>query len=120
VSSLQTLIGGFVVEGNGLRTVLARADGPVLASFGVSNPLPDPVLTVYDSNQNVVFQNAGWSSQTDPDSVAAAASAAGAFALPSGSKDSAVLLTLSPGAYTAVITSAGDNSGTALFEAYVY
>jgi hypothetical protein len=88
--------------------------------FGVSNPLPDPVLTVYDSKQNVVFQNAGWSSQTESASLSAAALAVGAFALPVGSKDSAMLLTLYPGAYTAVITSAGGNSGTALFEAYVY
>ena len=120
VSSMQTLIGGFVVEGNGPRTVLVRADGPSLGAFGVSVPLADPVLTVYDSHQNVVFQNAGWSSQTESASVSVAALAVGAFALPIGSKDSAMLLTLRPGAYTAVITSAGGNSGTALFEAYVY
>jgi hypothetical protein len=120
VGSTQNLIGGFVVEGIGLRTVLVRADGPALGMFGVSNPLPDPVLTVYDSKQNVVFQNAGWSSQTESASLSAAALAVGAFALPVGSKDSAMLLTLYPGAYTAVITSAGGNSGTALFEAYVY
>jgi hypothetical protein len=120
VSSTQTLIGGFVVEGTGLQYVLVRADGPTLGIFGVPNPLPDPVLTVYDSNQNVIFQNAGWSTQTESASVSAADLAVGAFALPSGSKDSAMLLTLNPGAYTAVITSAGGNSGTALFEAYVY
>jgi hypothetical protein len=119
VSSTQNVIGGFVVEGTGLRTVLVRADGPTLGSFGVDNPLPDPVLTVYDGKQNLLFQNSGWSNQTESASVSAAASAAGAFSLPSGSKDSAVLLTLSPGTYTAVITSAGGNSGTVLFEAYV-
>jgi hypothetical protein len=120
VSGTQTLIGGFVVEGNSPRNVLIRADGPVLGSFGVSNPLPDPVLTVYDSKQNVVFQNSGWSNQTDVAAVSAAALAVGAFALPSGSRDSASVFTLGPGAYTAVITSAGGNSGTALFEAYIY
>jgi len=44
----------------------------------------------------------------------------GAFPLPSGSADSAVLLTLQPGAYTVQITSAKGNSGIALFEAYTY
>jgi hypothetical protein len=120
VSSTQSLIGGFVVEGSSPRSVLVRADGPVLGTFGVSDPLPDPVLTVYDSKQNVIFQNSGWSNQTGFASVSAAAAVAGAFALPSGSKDSASVFTLSPGAYTAVITTAGGNSGTALFEAYIY
>jgi hypothetical protein len=120
VSSTQAFIGGFVVEGTGLRSVLVRADGPTLQNFGVSGALPDPVLTVYDSHQNLVGQVAGWSSQADSDSVSAAALEVGAFSLPMGSKDSAFLLALWPGAYTAVISSAAGNSGTALFEAYVY
>jgi hypothetical protein len=120
VSNSQTLIGGFVVEGIASRTVLVRADGPTLSAFGVPNPLPDPVLTVYDSNQNIVFKNAGWTKQTGSASVSEAALAVGAFSLPSGSMDSGVLLTLNPGAYTVEITSAGGNSGTALFEAYTY
>ena len=120
VSTTQTLIGGFVVEGSAPRTVRVRADGPSLSSFSVANPLPDPVLTVYDSNQNIVASNAGWTSGTNASSLALAALRVGAFALPATGKDSALLLTLGPGAYTAIITSAGGNSGTALFEAYTY
>jgi hypothetical protein len=47
-----------------------------------------------------------------------AAVTVGAFALPNPSKDSALLLTLAPGAYTVQVTSAGGNAGIALFEAY--
>lgn len=120
VSNTQPLIGGFVIEGSGIRTVLVRADGPSLGLFDVPNPLPDPVLTVYDSSGNALATIAGWTTGGNVASISSAAQAVGAFALPNPSKDSALLLTLQPGAYTAVITSAGGNSGTALFEAYSY
>lgn len=118
VSKTQSFIGGFVIEGTAPRTVLIRADGPGLTQFGVSGALTDPVLTVFDSNQNVVATNIGWGTNTTPSALSTAALATGAFPLASGSADSALLLILQPGAYTAVITSAGGNSGEALFEAY--
>jgi hypothetical protein len=118
VSSTQTFIGGFVIEGTAPRTVLIRADGPVLSTFSVANPLPDPVLTVFNSSGAVIATNTGWMTNTNPTAISAAAIGAGAFALPNLSKDSALLLTLPPGAYTEQVTSAGGNSGVALFEAY--
>ena len=104
----------------GPRTVLIRADGPVLSTFGVSSPLPDPVLTVYNSSGAVVATNTGWGTNTSPTSISTAALEVGAFALPSASADSALLITLQPGAYTAQVTSAKGNSGIALFEAYTH
>jgi hypothetical protein len=118
VSSSETFIGGFVIEGTGPRTVLIRADGPVLSAFGVSSPLPDPVLIVYDSSGTVIATNTGWATNANPASISTAALEVGAFALPNPSADSALLLTLPPGAYTAQITSAKGSSGIALFEAY--
>jgi hypothetical protein len=118
VSSTGTFIGGFVIEGTGPRTVLIRADGPVLSTFNVPNPLPDPVLTIYDSSGAVVATNTGWTTNKIPTSISTSALEVGAFALPNLSKDSALLLTLPPGPYTAQITSANGNSGIALFEAY--
>jgi hypothetical protein len=118
VSSTQTFIGGFVIEGTSPRTVLIRADGPALSQFSVPGTLPDPVLTVYDSKGNVVATNAGWNTNTTPSAISAAAASVGAFALPILSLDSVLLLTLPPGAYTAQVTSAKGNSGTVLFEAY--
>jgi photosystem II stability/assembly factor-like uncharacterized protein len=118
VSSTQTFIGGFVIEGMSPRTVLIRADGPVLSQFSVPSPLPDPVLTVYNSSGTVIATNTGWTTNTNPSTISTAAQQVGAFALPNPSVDSALLLTLQPGAYTAQITSAKGNSGIALFEAY--
>jgi hypothetical protein len=118
VSNSQTFIGGFVIEGTAPRTVLIRADGPVLSTFNVSDPLPDPVLTVFNGSGAVVATNTGWGTNTSPTSISTAALEVGAFALPSASADSALLITLQPGAYTAQVTSAKGNSGIALFEAY--
>jgi hypothetical protein len=118
VSSAQTFIGGFVIEGSGPRTVLIRGDGPTLSTFGVTNSLPDPVLTVFNSSGTVVATNTGWTTNTTPSAISTAALEVGAFALPNPSLDSALLLTLQPGAYTVQITSAKGNSGIALFEAY--
>ncbi len=118
LNSTQTFIGGFVIEGTAPRTVLIRADGPVLSTFSVRSPLPDPVLTVYNSSGTVIATNASWATNTNSTSISTAALEVGAFALPNLNPDSALLLTLQPGAYTAQITSAKGNSGTALFEAY--
>jgi hypothetical protein len=118
VSSTQTFIGGFVIEGTARRTVLIRGDGPVLGTFGVPSPLPDPVLTVFNSNGTAIATNSGWTTNSSPTSISAAALQVGAFAFPNPSLDSALLLTLQPGAYTAQITSAKGSTGTVLFEAY--
>lgn len=118
VSSTQSFIGGFVIEGKSPRKVLIRADGPALGTFGVSNTLPDPVLTIFNSYGTVVATNTGWTTNASPTAVSNAAIAVGAFPLPNPSPDSALFLTLQPGAYTAVISSANGSSGIALFEAY--
>jgi len=118
VSSSSTFIGGFVIEGPSSRTVLIRGDGPALSLFGVPSALPDPVLTVYNSSGAVIATNSGWTTNGNPAAISTAAVVAGAFALPNTGNDSALLLTLPPGAYTVQITSAKGNSGTALFEAY--
>jgi hypothetical protein len=118
VSPTETFIGGFVIQGTAPRTVLIRGDGPVLSTFSVPSPLPDPVVTVYDNTGAAVATNTGWGTNTNPGVLSTAALEVGAFALPSSSADSALLLTLPPGAYTVQITSAGGHSGIALFEAY--
>ena len=95
------LIGGFVVTGNAPKTLLIRGIGPA--------------LTIYLESK-VVATNEGWANSA---AIAAAAIQTGAFTLPSGSKDAAVLLTLNPGAYTAQIKSAKNAaSGVALIEIY--
>ncbi len=126
-SGAGALIGGFVVGGTSTKSVLIRGIGPGLAAFGVTDAIPDPVLTVYDSSGNVVAQNLIWTTQTssgaDQPSVVAqdivnANASVGAFALNGQLSDTAVLVNLQPGAYTFQVTSASNTAGEALGEVY--
>jgi hypothetical protein len=109
------LIAGFVVGGSTSRTVLIRASGPALAPFGVSGTLSDPELKLYAGN-TLLGSNSGWGGKTE---ITTAAASVGAFTWgdPS-SNDSAILATLSPGAYTVQVSGASNDSGIALVEIY--
>ncbi len=112
------LIAGFVVGGTTPKQILIRASGPALAPFGVAGTLPDPVLQVYQSASEspyLLASNTGWGG--DP-GIASTAAWVGAFPWPAASADSALLLTLGPGAYTAQVAGAGGDSGVALIEVY--
>jgi hypothetical protein len=111
-------IAGIVVTGGSPAYVLVRAVGPTLAQFGVSGALAKPSLSVTDSSGNTIATNTGWSTASNAASVASATAAVGAFALPSGSADCALLLTLQPGSYTAVVSGVAGTTGVALVEAY--
>jgi hypothetical protein len=107
---------GFVIEGSSSMTVLIRAIGSTLAEFSVGGPLADPQLTVFDSNQGVVGFNQGWGGSTELQAVFNEVSA---FPLPATSKDSAIVVALPPGAYTAQVSSASGSTGIALLKVYV-
>jgi hypothetical protein len=109
------LIVGFVIGGSTSSTVLIRASGPALTAFGVTGSLADPLLDLY-SGTSLLANNFGWSG--DPQ-IASAASAVGAFSWTnSASDDSAILVTLPPGAYTAQVSGASGDTGVALIEVY--
>ena len=111
------IIPGFVVRGTGTLRLLVRAVGPTLTSFGVPAVLADPTITLYQG-ATVIASNDNWSSAANAAEIAAAASAVGAFALPTGSKDAALVATLPAGSYTAVVSGVGNTTGTALVELY--
>lgn len=112
------LIGGFVVTGNSPKQLLIRGIGPSLGAFGVSGVLADPRLRVYRDG-GILAENDNWSViPADATSIADAGRRVGAFALQNGSKDAAVIVTLSPGAYTAQVMSNDGSPGTALIEIY--
>jgi hypothetical protein len=110
------LIVGFVIGGSSAKTVLIRASGPALDQFGVPSTLPDPTLTLYRSDSTAIVINNGWAG--DPQIVSTAASV---FAFPwtsATSKDSALVITLPPGLYSAGIAGASGDTGVALVEVY--
>ncbi|HZZ59388.1 MAG TPA: hypothetical protein VFE31_16270, partial [Opitutaceae bacterium] len=114
------MVGGFVVGGSGTEEVLIRGIGPALSGFGISSPVANVNLTVNDGAGNPIATNNGWSSGTaqNTQQLQAAFGQTGAFSLAAGSMDSAVLMNLGPGNYTAVINGVGGASGTGMVEIY--
>jgi hypothetical protein len=113
-------LAGFVINGTAGSTeqVLVRAAGPVLSQFGVTGALAQPVLTVFDAKGAVVATNTGWGNAANAAQITAAAAAVGGFTLPAGSADSAVLVTLPPGVYTAQVAGLNATTGIAILEVY--
>ena len=108
------LIAGFFVEGTAARTLLIRGVGPALAGFGVTGPLADPKLELFDSAGVKIAEADNWVS-----GLSALFTRVGAFALAAGSKDAALVITLPPGAgYTAQLSGVNAGTGEALLEFY--
>jgi hypothetical protein len=119
VTAGSTLSAGFVVGGLTSKTFLIRAMGPTLAQspFGLSGTMTDPQLTLVESNGDLIATNTNWGGDAQL-SAAAAQVSAFAFATSPSLADSALLVTLPPGNYTAEATSASGASGTVLVEIY--
>lgn len=114
----SVLIPGFVLQGPGHTLLLVRGIGPGLTRFGVPDVLQDPVITLY-AGDTAIAANDSWSSQATGAAVALTAEHVGAFEIPEGSSDAALLVTLQAGTYTVHASGAGETSGTALVELYV-
>ncbi len=112
------MIAGFVINGDRPKQVLVRAVGLALAGFGLPGALSNPVLTLLDNTNRRIATNAGWGTATNAAAISASVTRVGAFPLAAGSADSAALVTLPPGAYTAQISGAANTTGLALVEAY--
>lgn len=117
----QQAIPGFVIQGPATMTLLIRAVGPSLAAHGVSGALVDPILTLYDATSSPLLSNDDWGDggSTQRNAIAAAAASVSAFELGTSSKDSALLVTLAPGLYTAGVSGAANGTGIALVELYL-
>jgi hypothetical protein len=107
------LIAGFNIAGTGTQQLLIRAVGPGLAAFGVPGTLVDPRVEVYNSTGVKLTENDNWDA-----GLAATFGAVGAFALPAGSRDAALLITLPPGSYSVQVRGADGGTGEALVEVY--
>ncbi len=106
----NVLIGGFVIRGTRPVKVLIRGTGPSLTAFGLTSPLADPVLQVWQG-QTAVASNDDWKSTNQ------AAIMATGYA-PMNDRESAVLVTLAPGVYTTMVSGKADGTGIGLVEAF--
>ena len=109
----NVMIGGFIVRGDMPATVIVRAIGPSLTAYGVPGALQDPTLELHDGTGAVIGSNDNW--RDDP----GAAQIQADNLAPSDPRESATIVTLAPGNYTAIVRGTNDTTGVALVEAFV-
>ena len=109
----NVMIGGFIVGPTdaGLTDVLIRAIGPSLSGFGIANPLPDPILELHDGNGALLTTNDNWkdTQQTEIEATGIP---------PTDDHESAMVQSLAPGNYTAIVRGVNDATGVSLVEVY--
>jgi hypothetical protein len=107
----QVLIAGFIITGNGPKKIVVRGIGPSLGGADVASPLLDPVLELHDAKGALITTNNDWkdTQQTEIENTGIP---------PNDARESAIVATLKPGAYTIVLHGNNDLTGTALVEAY--
>src|SRR5204863_401674 len=114
-ASVQTgsgvTIAGFIVTGTDSKSVVVRGLGPTLTQFNVTGVLADPFLSLVDGNGNVVYTNNNWK-----DTQQAAIHATGLA--PPNDLESAIIVTVAAGHYTAILQGNGGGTGVGLVEVY--
>lgn len=104
------LIGGMIVSGSAPQRVVSRAIGPDLSAMGVANPLQDPLIDIRDANGTSIGTNDNFGDGGQTDELAQNG------LTPGDSRDSAIILSVPPGSYTALVTGVNNSSGVALVE----
>jgi hypothetical protein len=92
-----------------------RAVGPTLSDYGVTGVLSNPKVTIYNASGVVLATNDDWGGTS---TLSTTFTNVGAFNLPTGSKDAAILISLTPGPYSAVVSGVNGAAGVALVEVY--
>jgi hypothetical protein len=114
------MIGGFIVQGTGPKRVVVRAIGPELTQHGVPNPLADPTLELYNATGAVIASNDNWMTTVlggiiTSDQVQDIRDSGHA---PTDPRESAIIATLPPGNYTAIVRGVNASTGVGLVEVY--
>jgi hypothetical protein len=105
-------IGGFIITGSGPKKVILRAIGPSLTQYHIANALADPVIELHNSNRAVIASNDNWMDASNHQAISDSGLA------PKNNLESAILTSLDPGAYTAIVRGVSNGTGVALFEGY--
>jgi len=105
------LIGGFIITGTNAKTVIIRAIGPSLTLNGVADALQDPLLQLFDSGGNLLAQNDNWRDTQENDII-------DTNIPPTDDRESAIVTTLIPSKYTAIVSGQNNTGGIGLVEVY--
>jgi matrixin len=110
----DVLIGGFIVKGSPsqVKKLVLRAIGPSLTRAGISGAMRDPMIELHGPNGATIAANDNWAVSTQANEIAASGLA------PSDLHESALVATLVPGSYTAIVRGVNNTTGVALIEGY--
>jgi hypothetical protein len=106
----NVLIGGIIVVGDVSKRVIIRALGPSLGAAGVAGALNDPTLELFEGN-TLLAANDNWKNDGETEIAETGVQ-------PTDDREAAIVRTLEPGSYTAVLRGKGDTTGVGLVEAY--
>ena len=107
----DVMIGGVIVAGEGDATLLLRARGPSLTDFGVAGALGDPSMELFDATGSLLESNDNWQTHSRAGEVPASLQ-------PTNANESAIVRTVAPGAYTAVVRGVGETTGVGIVEVF--
>ncbi len=107
----NVMIGGFIVGGNNAQRVIVRAIGPSLTAQGITGVLQDPKLELHNSAGATIALNDNWRSNQQTEIIATGLA-------PTNDKEPAIVATLTPGNYTAIVRGVNNSIGVALVEVY--
>jgi hypothetical protein len=116
----NVMIGGFIVQGSAQKRVIVRAIGPELTRFGILNALADPTLELHNGTGALIASNDNWQTTViggiiTADQVSAIQNGGH---VPTQPSESAIIATLQPGNYTAIVRGRNNSIGVALVEVY--
>ena len=105
------MIAGFIINGHASKPVVLRGMGPSLAQFGLTDLLLDPVVELHGSDESLIVRNDNWKDDQR-------SQIEGTLYQPGDDRESVILATLPPAAYTAIITGKNNTTGVGLVEVY--
>jgi hypothetical protein len=111
----KVAIAGFIVTGTAPKQVIIRGMGPSLAAYGVSGALVDPTLQLFQGS-TAIATNDNWKTKSDGTNQQSLVQATGLA--PKNDAESAIVTTLNPGSYTAILSGKNSTTGIGLIEVY--
>ena len=116
----NVMIGGFIVQGTGLKRVIIRAIGPELTQFGITNALANPTLELHNGSGAVIATNDDWQTTIIGGIIGSSqvSDIQNSGHAPTAASESAIIADLAPGNYTAIVRGVNSTTGVALVEVY--
>ena len=105
------MIAGFIITGNANKAIVLRGRGPSLAAFGITDPLLDPVLELHGPDGSLITSNDNWK-DTQRSQIE------GTIYQPTDDRESVILATLPPAAYTSILSGKNNTTGVGIVEVF--